>query len=269
MSVPFVFLCNHCRHSLIYSYYWIEPKENSVEYFLGLECHNCKKTGHIVHNYPNLGGIKVLFVDLDKGEVVQNNKFDKFPSIFSVNLGNSALSTLKVNFGCGARQIKGFLNVDAQDLPGVDRIDDIFNPKTFQENSIDILLAIHCLEHSCRKDISNILAKWYSLLKDGGKIYISVPDFREVCKRYIYKEDMEELRGFLCGGQRNEWDFHYNVFDDKSLTEKMELVGFKDVKRYNWKNTEWSYVDSYEQAYLPKMDKVNGQLMSLNITGEK
>jgi len=39
----------------------------------------------------------------------------------------------------------------------------------------------------------------------------------------------------------------------------------RNIKRYNWKDTEHSKIDDHSQAYLPHMDKDNGTLISLNV----
>ena len=42
-------------------------------------------------------------------------------------------------------------------------------------------------------------------------------------------------------------------------------VGFKNVERYDWRETEHAEFDDHSQAYLPHMDKENGTLISLNV----
>jgi hypothetical protein len=46
-------------------------------------------------------------------------------------------------------------------------------------------------------------------------------------------------------------------------------VGFQQVRRWDWRNTDHSQVDDYSQAYLPHLKKQNGQLMSLNLEAIK
>jgi len=46
-------------------------------------------------------------------------------------------------------------------------------------------------------------------------------------------------------------------------------IGFKDIKRYDWRKTEHFYVDDYSQTYYPHMDKEDGKLMSLNVEAIK
>ena len=53
------------------------------------------------------------------------------------------------------------------------------------------------------------------------------------------------------------------------LKKILEEVGFKNIKRYDWKNTIHKHYDDYSQAYIPHMDKENGILMSLNVEAVK
>ena len=78
-----------------------------------------------------------------------------------------------------------------------------------------------------------------------------------------------DLLGLLTGGQKEEYDYHKMIFDEQLLTQSLVEVGFKEVKKYDWRETESVSVDDYSQAYLPYMNKDEGMLMSLNIEAIK
>tara|TARA_B100000902_G_scaffold389084_1_gene435675 strand:- start:7683 stop:7895 length:213 start_codon:yes stop_codon:yes gene_type:complete len=59
--------------------------------------------------------------------------------------------------------------------------------------------------------------------------------------------------------------YHKTTYDFTSLKNILENNGFKDVKKWNWKEVEHGNIDDYSQSYIPHMDKENGTLMSLNI----
>ena len=73
----------------------------------------------------------------------------------------------------------------------------------------------------------------------------------------------------IYGGQKYDFDFHYHGWSEETLTDALLKVGFREVKLYDWRQTEHFYVDDYSQAYLPHMDKVSGKLMSLNMEAIK
>ena len=75
--------------------------------------------------------------------------------------------------------------------------------------------------------------------------------------------------GFLYGGQNYPENFHYVGFDFETLKEDLEGLGFTDVHIWDWKKVEHGSVDDFSQAYLPHMDKENGELMSLNVQATK
>ena len=61
------------------------------------------------------------------------------------------------------------------------------------------------------------------------------------------------------------------VFDFATLAEGLEAVGFRNVRRYDWRETDVGKlgIDDYSQAYLPHMDKESGRLMMLNVEADK
>jgi hypothetical protein len=77
------------------------------------------------------------------------------------------------------------------------------------------------------------------------------------------------LVGLVCGGQRNQYDFHKIIFDEHFLRYLLEKVGFKCIRHWDWRATEHTQIDDFSQSFIPHMDKENGQLMSLNLEATK
>lgn len=182
---------------------------------------------------------------------------------------------LKLNLGCGDRKLHGFINVDAREEVEPDIVADITSiHDTYKD--VDLIYACHVLEHFPRKPFPfqpktymEVLKSWYSALKVGGTLRISVPNLEAACEHYMVNGDMEILHSLFYGGQKYDFDFHYHGWDSLSLCRDLIHVGFKEVNPYSWRETEHSHVDDYSQAYLPHMDKVYGKLMSLNLEAIK
>ena len=176
---------------------------------------------------------------------------------------------MKLHLGCGSKHIPGFVHVDVEAYPHVDfRVP--VNRLTFApDNSVDLIYASHVLEHFGRHEIDQVLQEWFRVLQKGGVLRIAVPDFDAVSKRYQETGELSELIGLVCGGQRNQYDFHKMVFDERLLGERLRNAGFISVSRYDWRNAQHAMMDDYSQAYLPHMDKEGGQLMSLNVEAVK
>lgn len=176
---------------------------------------------------------------------------------------------MKLNIGCGTVKIAGYFNVDIRYLPNVDVVDNAKFLRRFQNENITVIYACHVLEHFSRWDVKTILERWYNLLQPDGWLYISVPDFEAVVNRYREERNVNELIGFLYGGQDYDENFHHYCWDFISLRIDLEKVGFVDVKRYDWKTSEFRNFDDYSKAYLPHKDFENGMLMSLNVVARK
>ncbi len=171
----------------------------------------------------------------------------------------------KLHLGCGTKILKGFTNVDVRKLEGVDLVDDVSKLNNVKNNSIKLIYACHVLEHFGRFEYMNVLKRWFEVLEKGGTLRISVPDFEQVVDYYNKNKDLSKLMGFLYGGQTYDQNYHYCTWDFNSLKKDLESLGFSEVRRYDWRETEHSDMDDFSQAYIPHMDKDNGQLMSLNV----
>jgi len=190
------------------------------------------------------------------------------------------MKKIKLHLGCGKRHIPGFVNVDVQEYESADLISDVME-LPYAENSIDLIYSCSMLEHfGLNNNLSffrntswiDVVKYWYKLLKPGGKVYVSVPDFEAVCHEYVENKDLVSLFGFLQSGQDNEEDLHGMVFDYGLLSDGLKSAGFSQIKKYNWKefepfvNTDF---DDFSAAYLPHMDFENGRQMMLNVCAAK
>lgn len=183
----------------------------------------------------------------------------------------------KLHLGCGKKKIHGYINVDANQLVNPDVIDDCIELKTFKEKTIDVIYACHILEHFIRERAKLALTRWYQLLKPNGVLRISVPDLKAIFEYYQTTNDIAGLQNLLYGDQKDQFNYHYVGYDEVLLKEILFSIGFKDIKRYDWQDTEHFYIDDYSQCYLPKISyssrrkgsKVEGKLVSLNLEAIK
>jgi predicted SAM-dependent methyltransferase len=183
--------------------------------------------------------------------------------------GDGNDQAMKLHLGCGRKHIPGFVHVDIEDYPHIDFRIPVNELSFARDNSVELIYASHVLEHFGRHEVDQVLREWFRVLRKGGILRLAVPDFEAVSHCYQQTGELSDLVGLVCGGQRNEYDFHKMVFDEKLLRERLRNVGFVAVSRYDWSRTEHAWMDDYSQAYLPHMDKQNGRLMSLNIEAVK
>lgn len=177
---------------------------------------------------------------------------------------------LKLHLGCGKIILPGYCNVDILPRPGVDIVADL-RKIPLPPQSAQLIYSCAAIEHFGRREWKPLLAHWFELLAPGGLLRLSTADFEACAQRYAHSGNLPELLGLLIGGQKDDYDWHGMLFDFTTLKTGLEEVGFRNVRRYDWRATEigrWG-VDDYSQAYLPHMDKQGGQLMMLNVEADK
>lgn len=179
---------------------------------------------------------------------------------------------MKIHLGCGTRYIPGFVHVDINAHPHVDHVADVRKLDFMASDTADMVYASHILEHFGRAECKDVLREWRRVLKPGGVLRISVPDFA-ACAALYYEEGLADglsgLIGLIVGGQRDAFDYHRMIFDERFLTEILHEVGFTEVRPWNWRATEHAHIDDYSQAYLPHLAKDTGRQMSLNLEAVK
>ena len=176
---------------------------------------------------------------------------------------------MKLHLGCGKIYIPGFVHIDIVDRPHIDHIASIDRLTFIGDNSVDLIYNCCVLEHFKRASTTDVLKEWFRVLKPGGILRTSVPDFEALCKIYLTNGKLGDVIGPLLGRQNYLYNIHYNLFDFTTLSDCLGSVGFINTKKYDWRKTEHADIDDYSQAYLPHMDKISGVLTSLNIESEK
>jgi len=176
---------------------------------------------------------------------------------------------MKLHIGCGERYIPSFTHIDIRKLPHVDYVASADRLNMFVDDSVDLIYACHILDHFGRNETESVLKEWHRVLKHGGILRVAVSDFEKIAEVYISTKDLKPLLGLLLGKQDYIGNTHGTAFDYHYLSKMLERTGFRNVHRYDWRQTIHKDYDDLSQAYIPHMDKENGILMSLNVEAEK
>lgn len=175
---------------------------------------------------------------------------------------------MKLHLGCGNKVIPGFIGVDIVKYNAVDIVSDVRNLKYILDDMADLIYACHVLEHF-HQDSVIVLREWNRVLKPGGTLRIAVPDFKMIFEVYKRSRSTKAIKGLIYGRSDTPFMHHYKAFDFNSLKADLLASGFKDIRPYDWRETEHADIDDFSQAYWPHMDKENGLLVSLNVEATK
>lgn len=179
---------------------------------------------------------------------------------------------IKLNLGCGPTKFEGWLHIDALPFEHLHHQGPVDDLSMFEDDAVSLIYASHILEHFGRHTYKDVLKEWYRVLKPGGALRLAVPNFEATAKAYLsgeFDQGLPLFVGLVVGGQRDRYDHHGMIFDERQLSADLKEIGFSHVEKWDWRTTEHAHIDDYSQAYLPHLDKENGTLMSLNLEATK
>jgi len=185
---------------------------------------------------------------------------------------------MKINLGCGSTPLEGYINVDMDTLedlraryPNRNFLDDtiikqwdIFNLPV-EDSSVDEIRADCLFEHLNFKEERLIFEESKRVLKTGGLLNISVPDFETIAKQWLeaednwqdwYRDDDEAIEqthwfgtyeysfdnrwGYIAasifGSQNGEGQYHKNCYTIGKLRNIFKKLDFDmvDESYYKW-----------------------------------
>lgn len=159
------------------------------------------------------------------GKITRPIKRPKFPS----NIDHQ----INLHLGCGMVKHPSFINIDGRAASHIHFVRAIDDLKPFQNQTVDLIYASHCLEHFPFNKIPHVLLEWQRVLKLGGILRLSVPDFDLLLD--IYDKNNKELETImmpLLGGQDYPTNFHMTVFNQQYLTKILKNAGFSTVQQW-------------------------------------
>jgi len=206
------------------------------------------------------------------GIIFRNFKFTLFHEVrrelFSPKFPKTQNNKVYIHLGCGPVNSKGFINVDVLPYHHIHYIQQIDDLSIFSDEYADLIYASHVLEHLSYNNIPGILKEWHRVLKEGGVLRISVPDFDKLIEVYSFEQrDIKTIISPLMGGQDHDFNYHKTVFNEKYLRALLLSVGFREVRMWNPEKVEMHLFEDWASRPI----KVNAKEypISLNIEGVK
>lgn len=173
----------------------------------------------------------------------------------------------KLHIGCGGRDLgKDWEQIDGGIYPHAKQIMDLGH-LPYEDNTFELIYASHVIEYFDRDEVVKVLTEWKRVLKQGGILRLSVPDFGQLTQLYLNKNvSLDRLLGPIFGkmSMGEQIIYHKTIYDFESLYRLLIKLGFKKPHTWEIYDVEHQNIDDHSQARMPTNDhKIT--LISLNI----
>jgi predicted SAM-dependent methyltransferase len=182
---------------------------------------------------------------------------------------------MKIHLGCGKRFLQGFIHIDIADFPHIDHNSSVEKLPFISDETVDEIYTSHTFEYFDRVLAAEVLTEWNRILRKGGKLYMTVPNFQSLIEIYTSTSKLENIIGPLFGRWINSSAvpalYHKTVWDQNDLTKYLSAAGFSNICEFNPKDYLQGIdqnFDDYSLAYFPHMDQ-SGIQVSLAISAQK
>jgi predicted SAM-dependent methyltransferase len=135
---------------------------------------------------------------------------------------------MRLNLGCGDDIIAGWINCDLHN--GRAEIQCDVRKLPFEDNTAEMILASHLLEHFDFKESFGILTEWKRVLQHNGLLIIEVPNLTEYCKLYLNPDkNLEALVG-IYGYPWQDGHAHKFGYSPDQLRWTLQACGFRNIQ---------------------------------------
>jgi predicted SAM-dependent methyltransferase len=138
----------------------------------------------------------------------------------------------KLNLGCGSNKLPGYINIDVEPSCNPDIVFDFVNKKLpYGDDSIDEIVFFHCIEHINKNLHQRLLTDLWRVLKFGGELYISYPEFTKCYENWKsnHRGQKKFWEATIFGRQAYPSDFHVCIMHTPDFEKLLTNVGFKNI----------------------------------------
>jgi len=140
--------------------------------------------------------------------------------------------SIRLNLGCGHYPMQGFVNVDQFANVNPDLVCNALD-LPYAPGFVAEIYCGHLLEHLGPDEARHALKYWHDLLRPGGKIAVTVPDFDVLAKKHLVNptaDSMRELNDLYIYSYVQESPHRY-CYNQALLSEVMVDAGFVKLER--------------------------------------
>lgn len=154
-----------------------------------------------------------------------------------------------LNLGCGLNTIEGTINIDKY-LKSDCRADIRFLP--FKDGEVDKIYLFHVIEHFSYHQHTELLQEMWRVLKIGGELIISYPEFIKCAENYASNKNgkREFWRATIFGRQAHTGDAHLALMDTFFFTQLLRECCFDNIKTFSEPKDDYNSVVKCVKANL-------------------
>jgi len=142
------------------------------------------------------------------------------------------MGEIRLNLGCWDDIREGYINIDLySESSGVVKMD--IENLQYENDYADEILSYHVIEHFDFQQASRVLAEWYRVLKQGGRLHLETPDCLASFQAFIDADKLKRLAicGHIFGQPWLPGQAHLFLWTEEHLKWQLSAVGFKNIAR--------------------------------------
>lgn len=123
--------------------------------------------------------------------------------------------------------MKNYINCDIMQKVTPDVLCDLrYLP--FSDDCAGEVISKDVLEHF--ENPIEILEEWYRVIKEGGTLWLRVPDWEKTSDPDFWKNTpFGNTENRVLGGRKNEYDIHKSLYTEDVLRERLKEAGFDKI----------------------------------------
>ena len=166
----------------------------------------------------------------------------------------------RLQFGCGAFSMPGWINANLEPGPGVDLSGDIRHGLPLPAESVQYIVSMHALVELPYLDVVPALRELRRILEPGGVLRLGLPDLDRAIAAYTsgdraYFSVPDEEAASVDGKfvvQMTWYGTNLMMFTFGFARELLERAGFRDVRRTQYGQTMSHFPEIVELDNRPK-----------------
>lgn len=163
----------------------------------------------------------------------------------SNSIQHNIAAGIKLNLGAGKSKIEGYINIDVNPSCKPDIVCNFISKQLpYRDNTVTEIVLFHTIEHIYKRFHKRILVECWRVLKPGGRIIISYPEFLKCvnCWKKNHKGMKEFFEATVYGRHLYAGDSHVTIMHTEDFLPLLYECGFKLVKNKPEPSNFWNTI---------------------------